>query len=195
MGHYLVLFGSYPGPDVLAELATRRIQVLAYVPDNGLMVSAHVLNLRGLDVTWSGPMDPADKISPSISTQGSGAYVVIFQPDTDIDSDTDLARSQGFTIIANPNLLAGQLLVSGAFSALPALAALDAVAYISPSGPVMPISPSRRPANPTWRAVSISCLRAMRTETPIRSMAPEAYWPIPFIPCRATPSRLPATCT
>jgi hypothetical protein len=62
VGHYLVLFGSYPGPDVLAELATRRIQVLAYVPDNGLMVSAHVLNLRGLDVTWSGPMDPADKI-------------------------------------------------------------------------------------------------------------------------------------
>ena len=133
VGHYLVLFGSYPGPDVLAELATRRIQVLAYVPDNGLMVSAHVLNLRGLDVTWSGPMDPADKISPSISTQGSGAYVVIFQPDTDIDSDTDLARSQGFTIIANPNLLAGQLLVSGAFSALPALAALDAVAYILPA--------------------------------------------------------------
>ena len=133
MRHYLVLFGSYPGPDVLAELASRRIQVLANVPDNGLMVSAFVLNLRGLNVIWSGPMDPADKISPAIPARAPGAYLVIFQPDTAIGRETDLVRSQGFTIIENAHLLAGQLLISGAFSALPSLAALDEVAYILPA--------------------------------------------------------------
>lgn len=130
--HYLVLFGSYPGPDVIAQLADRRVVVLAYVPENALMVSAVKLNLRGLDVLWAGPMDPADKISPVVSSE-PGVYLVIFQPDTDIDNDSALAQDLGFTIIENSQLLAGQLLVSGAFSALPTLAALDQVAYILPA--------------------------------------------------------------
>ena len=131
--HYLILFGSYPGPEVLAELAMRRIQVLAYVPENALLVSASRLTLRGLDVLWAGPMDPSDKISPVVSNRPLGSYLVIFQPDTDIGSDGELAQNLGFTIVRNSNLLAGQLLVSGAYSALPALAALDSVAYILPA--------------------------------------------------------------
>jgi hypothetical protein len=131
--HYLVLFASYPGPDVLAALAARGIQVVSYVPENALMVSASVLNLRGLNVTWAGPMDPADKISPAIAAQAAGAYLVIFQPDTSMDTNRDVVGNQGFTIIDNADLLAGQLLVSGAFSALPSLAALDQVAYILPA--------------------------------------------------------------
>jgi hypothetical protein len=131
--HYLILFGSYPGPDVLAELAIRRVLVLAYVPENALMVSASKLTLRGLDVLWAGPMDPSDKVSPVVSNQPLGSYLVIFQPDTDIGNDGALAQNLGFTIIQNSNLLAGQLLVSGAYSALPGLAALDQVAYILPA--------------------------------------------------------------
>jgi hypothetical protein len=131
--HYLILFRSYPGPDILAELAARRIQVLAYVPENALMVSAAALNLRNMDVLWSGPMDPADKISPVVSTLASGAYLVILQPDTDPDNDRKLVENQGFTIIENGSLLAGQMLVTGAYSALPSLAALDEVAYILPA--------------------------------------------------------------
>jgi hypothetical protein len=131
--HYLVLFASYPGADVIAELLARRIQVLAYVPENALMVSAMKLNLRGLDVIWSGPMDPADKISPIVSNQPSGSYLVMWQPDTDAASDGELAQNLGFTVIQNSNLLAGQSLVSGAYSALASLAALDQVAYILPA--------------------------------------------------------------
>lgn len=131
--HYLILFGSYPGPDVLAELAARRVLVLAYVPENALMVSATKLSLRGLDVLWAGPMDPADKISPVVSSQPLGWYLVILQPDTDADADGELAQSLGFTIVPNSHLLAGQILISGAYSALPALAALDQVAYILPA--------------------------------------------------------------
>lgn len=131
--HYLVLFGSYPGPDVLAQLQARHVLVLAYVPENALMVSASKLSLRGLDVLWAGPMDPADKISPAVSKQPLGSYLAILQPDTDIASDSELVRDLGFTIIQNSHLLPGQLLVSGAYSALSALAALDQVAYILPA--------------------------------------------------------------
>jgi Matrixin/Glucodextranase, domain B len=131
--HYLVLFGSYPGADVLAELQIRHITVLAYVPENALMVSAVKLNLHGLDVLWVGPMDPGDKISPGLSNQPSGEYLVIWQPDTDSGDDTTLAQNLGFTVVPNSSLLAGQMLVSGAYSALPALAALDQVAYILPA--------------------------------------------------------------
>lgn len=63
-GHYLVLFGSYPDEAVLAELAARRIQVDAYVPENALMVTAAELDLRGLGAVWFAPMDAADKVSP-----------------------------------------------------------------------------------------------------------------------------------
>jgi hypothetical protein len=131
--HYLVLFRSYPGADVLATLARRRIQVLGYVPENALMVSAAVLNLQGLDVSWAGPMDQADKISPVVATQSTGAYLVIFQPDTDIAHDSEVVQRLGFTVVANPSLLPGQLMFTGAYSGLSAVAALDQVAYILPA--------------------------------------------------------------
>ena len=131
--HFLILFDSYPGPDVIAELQSRRVQVLAYVPENALMVSAAKLNVRGLDVQWSGPMDPADKLSPVVTNQPWGSYLVIWHPDTDIDSDASLAESLGFSVVTNSQLLPSQLLISGAYSALPALAALDQVAYILPA--------------------------------------------------------------
>jgi hypothetical protein len=131
--HFLVLFASYPGPDVLAELQARRALVLAYVPENALMVSAVKLDLRGMEVLWAGPMDPADKISPAVSNNPLGSYLVIFQPDTDAGANSQSVTDLGFSVIANTSLLAGQLLVSGAYSALPSLAALDAVAYILPA--------------------------------------------------------------
>jgi len=131
--HYLILFNSYPGPDVIAELQVRRALVLAYVPVNALLVSAVRLDLRGLDVLWAGPMDPSDKISPLVLNQPQGSYLVIFQPDTDSATNAAEAQNLGFTAIPNSHLLPGQFLVSGAYSALAALAALDAVAYILPA--------------------------------------------------------------
>ena len=132
--HFLVLFHSYPDADVRAELGRRRIQVLAYVPDNTLMVSGRVpLNLVGLDVGWSGPLDPQAKISPALATQSAGAYLVVFQPDSSLADDREFLQNQGFTIIENPDLLPAQLLVTGAASALPNLADFDDVAYIVPA--------------------------------------------------------------
>src|ERR1035438_3787252 len=132
--HFLVLFNSYPDADVRAALARRRIRVLAYVPDNTLMVSGNTpLNLAGLDVAWSGPLDPQAKISPVLGTQPAGAYLVIFQPDSTLADDWEFLENQGFTIIQNPDLLPAQLLVTGPASGLPNLAGSDDVAYILPA--------------------------------------------------------------
>ena len=132
--HFLVLFNSYPDADVRGSLARRRIQVLAYVPDNTLMVSGPApLNLVGLDVAWMGPLDPQAKISPILATQSTGAYVVVFQPDSDLGDDRKFVQNQGFTIIENPDLLPAQLLVAGPAGGIPGLAVSDDVAYILPA--------------------------------------------------------------
>jgi hypothetical protein len=132
--HSLVLFNSYPDADVRASFARRRIRVLAYVPDNTLMVSGPApLNLAGLDVAWSGPLDPQAKISPVLGAQPAGAYLVIFQPDSALANDWEFLENQGFTVIENPDLLAAQLLVAGPASGLPNLAASDDVVYILPA--------------------------------------------------------------
>src|ERR1039457_4417938 len=67
------------------------------------------LNLAGLDVAWSGPLDPQAKISPVLGTQPAGAYLVIFQPDSTLADDWEFLENQGFTIIQNPDLLPAQL--------------------------------------------------------------------------------------
>src|ERR1039458_5028513 len=110
--HFLVLFNSYPDAAVRASLARRRIHVLAYVPDNTLMVSGPTpLDLLDLDVAWMGQLDPQAKISPILTTQSTGAYVVVFQPDSDLVSDREFVQNQSFTIIENPDLLPAHLLV------------------------------------------------------------------------------------
>src|ERR1039458_9879739 len=132
--HFLVLFNSYPDADIRASLARRRIRVLAYVPDNTLMVSGRApLDLAGLNVAWMGQLDPQAKISPILATQSTGAYLVVFQPDSDLGEDREFVQDQSFTIIENPDLLPAQLLVAGPASGLPNLAASDDVAYILPA--------------------------------------------------------------
>ena len=103
--HFLVLFRSYPDADVRASLARRRISVLAYVPDNTLMVSgASPLNLAGLDAVWSGPLDPGAKISPILSAKPAGAYLVIFQPDSTLANNWEFLENQGYTVVENPEI-------------------------------------------------------------------------------------------
>ena len=132
--HFLVLFNSYPDAAVRASLGRKRIHVLAYVPDNTLMVSGpSPLDLLGLDVAWMGQLDPQAKISPILATQSTGAYVVVFQPDSDSGDDREFVQNQSFTIIENPDLLPAQLLVAGPASGLPKLAASDDVTYILPA--------------------------------------------------------------
>src|SRR5471030_4736 len=128
--HYVLEFRTYPGPGTRQELGRRGIRVLQYLPDRGLMVSSDAQpDLAGLEVTWAGALDPDDKISPLLQTQSTGAYLVVFQLDSDMQKGRQTVRSQGLDILENPALLAWQLMVTGSYGNVTSLAADDAVAY------------------------------------------------------------------
>ncbi len=133
-GHYIVQFGSYPGPALRRELARRGIRVLSYIPESALMAAGQApLDLDGLGVTWLGTLAASDKLSPALSTEPAGAYLVIFHADTDMEQARAMVRRHGFEVLENPSLSADRLLVTGVVERLADLAAHDPVAYILPA--------------------------------------------------------------
>ena len=132
--HLILRFASRPDSRVLQELAHRRIRVLAIVPDSAVMVAMEgEADIRGLGVTWAGPMDPADKISPALRAETSGVYLVEFHPDVNRQRAREIASQGGLQILDNPGLAAGDLLVTGDKDLAAALAVYDEVAYIFPA--------------------------------------------------------------
>lgn len=132
-GHYVVEFGSYPGPDVRQELTRRGVRVLGYVPDSGLLISAkRPLDLSGLDISWSGALSAADKIAAT-SAPSTAAWLVILHPDVDVDTGRAVVANEGLAVLENPNLLTGNLVVWGAADSVKNLAGHDEVAYLMPA--------------------------------------------------------------
>jgi hypothetical protein len=132
--HYVLLFRTYPGPAVRDELARRNLRVISYIPDSALMVSSTgATDLHGLDVAWAGSLESAAKISPLLYEIQSAGSLVIFHPDVDLSRARALVQKHGFDVLANPDLLPGQLLVAGNVAGLDRLAEEDEVAYILPA--------------------------------------------------------------
>ena len=132
--HLILRFASRPGPRLLAELAQRGIRVLAYLPDSALMVAPRAEpDLRGLGVTWAGPMDPADKISPALADESGSVYLLMFHPDVPAEIARNIVESRGLQILENPGLLPSHLLIAGSREKVLALAVYDDVAYILPA--------------------------------------------------------------
>ena len=137
MGHHFVVqFRSDPGPEVRAELESRGIRVLGYVPDKALMASSHTTpDLEGLDVAWVGSLAASDKLSPALAQARQGAYLVMLHQDVPPALGRRIVRRQGFMVLDHPGLLSGHLLVIGASQDLLDLASNDEVAYILPASP------------------------------------------------------------
>lgn len=131
--HFVVQFAAWPGPEVRQELARRGIAVLQYVPDSALLVSAAELNLNGLDVTWAGPLEASDKLSPALVADLSGAYLVSLHPDADTRRARAAIAVLGFELRENSSLRPADLLALGPYGRLTQVAALDDVAYIMPA--------------------------------------------------------------
>ncbi len=132
--HLILRFASRPGPRLLAELAQRGIRVLAYLPDSALMVAPQAEpDLRGLGVTWAGPMDPADKISPALADESGSVYLLMFHPDVPAEIARGIVEDRGLEILENPGLLPSHLLIAGSRDNVLALAVYDDVAYIMPA--------------------------------------------------------------
>ena len=132
--HFLLQFPSEPGPAVRRELERRGMRVLEYVPDAALMVVSPVTpELEGLGVLSAAPLDASYKISPLLAEQVTGPLLVVFYADVNMATARTEARARGFEVLENPSMLPGQLVLSGAYSALDALAECDDVSYIMPA--------------------------------------------------------------
>jgi hypothetical protein len=143
-GHLLVQFVSQPSAGQVAELRRRGVGVLQDVPENGLVVSLdHSVNVEGLGIQFTASIDPADKISPLISSgsvpgstfTGVNEYFLVeFHPDADLNLESPVLVGQGAELLQNPDLNPHHLLIRATDSdTLAAIAALDPVAYIFPA--------------------------------------------------------------
>jgi Matrixin/Glucodextranase, domain B len=135
-GHIILQFTTYPDSALRDNLKRRGIHVLQYVPDNALMVTlSPAADLSGLNVVWSGSLAVADKVSPVLNEQVSGAILAIFQSDVTEQRARQIARFEGFDVLNNAGLLPHQLVLSGSMGRLQDLAVFDEVAYLMPASP------------------------------------------------------------
>lgn len=132
--HLLIQFARSITPDQILALGQRGIQALAYVPDNGLLVSApDGIDFASLGLRWYGRLLPREKLSPEVLEEGVLAqpWVVIeFHRDVPMADARSIALASGLTLRDHPALLANHLLASGSLDQFRALADWDEVEYI-----------------------------------------------------------------
>src|SRR5260370_11702626 len=135
--HLLLQFDANPSDDQLTDLSNRGANVLSYVPDFTLSVSAsgdasfEGVNLRGVRQLY-----PDEKISPDLyGVLSSGvrlSILVEFYTDVDLNDARAIANEEGLVIQENPDLVANHVLLSGSAGQVLALANWDEVSYIFP---------------------------------------------------------------
>ncbi len=152
-GHLILQFDQQPTPATIAELKNRGINVLADVPENGLLVSlSGTVSVAGLNVHNQISIPARDKISPMVGATGpqiaAGYFLVEFQPDVDMNQARTMILNAGISLKENPDLQSHELMVQVSGQPVRAvlpLAQLDAVSYIFPASTDLasgtPVSP------------------------------------------------------
>lgn len=157
--HLLLQFNQPPTPETVAELKRRGVSVLGDVPDNGLLVSVdRRVSIANLGVRYAAPLDPADKISPLITSgdpsAAAGFFLVEFHPDVDLNQARGLVLNSGLELRENPDLSPRHLMVrTDDPSKLSGLAQLDEVGYIFPASKDLARG---RPTRPCGGALTIN---------------------------------------
>jgi len=135
--HLLLQFEDSPSEDQLADLSNRDANVLSYVPDFTLSVSARDdTSFDGLNLRWVGRLYPDERISPDLyGLLASGETLAVlaeFYTDVDLNDARAIANEAGLVIHESPDLVANHLLLSGSADQVLALAAWDEISYIFP---------------------------------------------------------------
>jgi hypothetical protein len=136
--HLLLQFENNPSDDQLTDLSNRGANVLSYVPDFTLSVSASGdTSFDGLDLVSIEQLFPDERISPdlydSLSSGVTLSVLVEFYSDVDLNDTRAIATDEGLVIQENPDLVANHLLLSGSADQVLALASWDEVSYIFPA--------------------------------------------------------------
>lgn len=134
-GHLLMQFNRPPTAGQVSELTARGVNVLADVPENGLLVSVGgPVNLSGLGVRYAAPIAPEDKISPLDAANANGHLLVEFYPDVNLDDARGMLLNAGAALSENPDLGPHNLMIQTSdMQLVESLAQLDALSYIFPA--------------------------------------------------------------
>jgi len=136
--HQIVVFDHAPSVEDLDSLLAGGAQVVGVVPDNAVVVGSASGNITpGSGILWVAPLDPADKLSPSLGTDDTLTVIVEFHSDVDSDRQEAIAAEEGVGLQRPPVLMANHAIVVAPLTTLQALAAHDEVAYIFPADPAL----------------------------------------------------------
>jgi len=134
--HFLIQYARPISSDQLQALSVLGIDVLGYVPDNGLLVTApDGVDLAALGLRWYGRLLPEEKLSPrlSLASEVPAWLVIEFYDDVPISDARVIALSNNLTLRDHPALLPHHLLAFGTVAQFRSLASWDEVEYIFPA--------------------------------------------------------------
>jgi len=136
--HQIVVFDHSPSVEDLDTLLTGGAQVVSVLPDNAVVIgSANGAVAPGPGIVWTGRLDTADKLSPSLGAGDTQTVIVEFHSDVSADQQEAVAMEEGVELQRPAVLLSSHAIVVAPLTALQALAAHDEVAYIFPADPAL----------------------------------------------------------
>lgn len=132
-GHLILQLDRPVSGGALTALEGLDIHVLGGIPDNGVLVSlSRRATVAGLGVTYAAPIDPADKISPLVSSGDpaarNGYYLVEIHRDVNLNDARSMIQGLGIELVENPDLHPEHLTIhaGGPDRALPVIQKLAA---------------------------------------------------------------------
>jgi hypothetical protein len=127
--HFLLAFAAPVGQDQIDLLTQAGATVVAFIPDNSLMIAApDTFDPTGLNIEFATRLRPEQKLSP-VTTLTS---IVEFHPDVDPADAAALLTANGLTILQHPDLAVNHFMVLGSTAGLEQW---DEVDYIFPASP------------------------------------------------------------
>ncbi len=135
-GYQIIQFDDFPPLDIADTLAAEGIEVLHYVPRNGLMIYVPD-ELDGIaieEVVWAGSLLPVDKINQTATKAVAWDYALV-EVFPNVARDEAIARIEaaGGHVLENDYLLPYTFLVQGDQQVALGLAELDIVNWIEPA--------------------------------------------------------------
>jgi hypothetical protein len=138
--HFIAIFQTVPNAQDAQNLRDLGYNVLAFVPDNGLMVYGNPsADLSGVGVVENYSLQVADKLSAKLDATAAGSLSAVVQMQPDADAGLVLLRMllAGTTLLPNQDLSATEYLVQAPYATLQQIAGWDETAYIYPASPQM----------------------------------------------------------
>ena len=123
----------------MAGLLNDGYSIVSVLPDDSVVVATPDGSAPGrAGVRWTGALDPADKLSPSLPGGDTVLAIIEFHPDVSSDVQDGVAAAEGITLDRPAPLAANHAIVQASMGQLRALAQHDEVAYIFPADPALP---------------------------------------------------------